>query len=143
MDIPDDVNVTFDEDVTLTVDGDANISGDIQGNCTGITMQVGGAFTLNGNLDNTGCEGEETADVTLNLAGDQPVQFGEEDQEITVDGDLIINVGDVQGLETAMPLPFEPTQDSTPPVCILSADTLVADLTEEGYAYVSRWKPSF
>ncbi len=108
MDIPDDVNVTFEEDVIMTVDGDVEIAGSVSGRCTGITLQVGGAFTLNGSLNNTGCEEEESADVTLNLAGDQPIQFGGEDQEIAVDGDLLINIGDVQGLEIAMPLPFNP-----------------------------------
>jgi len=139
MDIPEDVDVTFEEDVNLTVDGDVEIAGDMQGHCTDITMQVGGAFNLKGDLSNTGCDGEETADITLNLAGDQPIQLGEEGHEISTDGDLLINIGDVQGLESTPPLPFEPAQESTPPVCTLSADTLVTDLTEDGYAEVYLW----
>ena len=100
MTVPQDVNLILEGDVNLIVDGDVELAGDMQGQCTGITMKVDGAFKLSGNLDNSGCDEEETADLTFNLAGDQPIQLGEENSVIEVDGDLVINIGDVGGLES-------------------------------------------
>ena len=139
MNIPKDVHLNLEGDINLIVDGDVQLAGDMQGQCTDITMKVDGAFILTGNLDNTGCLEEESAHLTLNLAGDQTIQLGEEDSKIEADGDLIINIGDVEGLESTPSLPFEPAQDSTPPVCYLSTDALVTDLTEESLAYIPLW----
>lgn len=134
IDIPDDVTVTVDEDVQLFVEGDANITGKIQADCADMTLDVNGGFIFSGHLENPCGEDGESADVTLNLMPDQPFRISGEDVVIDIDGDFIVNTGDVQGLLEPVILPIEPVEEPLPPICSLSADFLLVELDEEGLA---------
>jgi len=136
LDITEDVNVAFDEDVHLIVDGDATINGTLSAGCANLTMDVGGAFDISGSL-NSECEGEdESANVTLNLPADAPISFGGADAAIDLEGELIVNVGDVQSEKIPPPLPFTPVEDPLPPICSLTTNSLVYEMNDEGIATI-------
>jgi len=136
MDIPEDVVVSFEDDVSLIVDGDVAITGDIEADCSNVTIEAGGAFNISGDFNNVCGEDGGTANLTLNLSPDDPLILGDGDSEMNIDGDFIINVGDVEDIVFTPPLPFEPADEPEPPVCSLSPDALTIEMNEDGFAYL-------
>ena len=68
------ITVRLANDVLIAVTGDASIDGNVVGDCRGLELRVGGALTLDGNVDTT------CSDPTAAPA----------DMKLVVDGDLII-----------------------------------------------------